>query len=456
MTPVKTALAVATFMGIMVLPEFVPALAHLKSFDWHAIPLVWDMPLPKIAGIEDAVVLEKARAQRLEILAPKNLLDPDHELDHFYEALRKGETTRVVHYGDSPTTADLVTGDVRALLQKQFGDAGAGFTLIARPWAWYNHRGVDMDSSNWKIDVAGGGGSKDPVLKDGLFGLGGATFRGSVGAVAQWKLKDRRHSVAEVAYLTQPEGGEFVFEADGAEVGTTDTSAEAPDAGFARFDLPEGSTQFTLRVTRGVVRLYGVEFSKSAPGVLYSSLGINGASVTMLSHSFNTRHWTAQLRHYDPDMVVLAYGTNESGYPEFVDSTWGLELKTAVRRVRAALPAASILLMSPMDRGDRNKDGEIETIAALPRLVDIESRIAGETGVAFFNTFQAMGGAGTMARWYAAEPRMVGGDFIHPLPGGAKIVGDLLFRALQDGFNEYKLRQLRQSAAGAAEGQSKQ
>jgi lysophospholipase L1-like esterase len=447
--PVKTVLAVLTFCVMLILPEFIPALANLKSFDWHSIPTVWDMPLPKLGGVADAVVLEKARAQRLEVMAPKNLLDPNHELDHFYEALRKGAITRVVHYGDSPTTADLVTGDIRALLQQQYGNAGTGFTLIARPWAWYNHRGVEMDSSDWKIDVAGVG-----AIKDGLFGLGGATFRGSTGAVAHWKMKDRSHRVAEVAFLPQSDGGEFTFEADGTEVGTSDTSAETADPGFARFDLPEGSTQFTLRVTRGTVRLYGVEFRKNNPGVLYSSLGINGASVTMLTHSFNTTQWTAQLRHYDPDLVVLAYGTNESGYPEFVNSTWGAELKTAVKRVRAALPGASILLMSPMDRGDRNQSGEIETIAALPHLVEIEARIAAETDVAFFNTFQAMGGAGTMARWYAAEPRMVGADFIHPMPGGAKIVGDLLFRALQDGFNEYKLRQLRETAAGAAEGQT--
>ena len=47
-----------------------------------------------------------------------------------------------------------------------------------------------------------------------------------------------------------------------------------------------------------------------------------------------------------------------------------------------------------------------------------------------------------MARWYAAEPRLVGADFIHPMPAGAKIVGELLYNALRDGYNEYKLRQL--------------
>ncbi len=91
---------------------------------------------------------------------------------------------------------------------------------------------------------------------------------------------------------------------------------------------------------------------------------MNGANITLLSHAFNGNHWTAQLHHYKPDLVVLAYGTNESGFPKFVDTTWGPELKAAVNRVRAALPNASILLMSPMDRGERNHAGEIDTIAA--------------------------------------------------------------------------------------------
>src|SRR5262249_30892745 len=94
------------------------------------------------------------------------------------------------------------------------------------------------------------------------------------------------------------------------------------------------------------------------------------------------------------------------------------------------------------DRGDRNQAGEIDTIASLPTLVQIESRIAKENGVAFFNTFQAMGGPGTMGRWFTSEPRLVGTDLIHPFPAGAKIVGELLYNALRHGYNEYKRRQL--------------
>jgi lysophospholipase L1-like esterase len=443
--PWKTVLTVATFGALLFLPQYAPALKSYRLLDPQNIPAVWQFPMPKRTAVESAAALEEVRTARLELMAPQNLVDPNHELDPFYAALLQGGVTRVLHYGDSPTTGDLITADARALLQKQFGDAGAGFVLIAKPWAWYYHRGLEMDASNWKIDVAG-----VSDLKDGMHGLGGASFQGSPGAVAHWNFQDGHSRSLDVAYLAQPDGGSFSIEADGVTAGTAHTAAAESAPGFASFDLPAGAKQVTLRVTNGVVRLFGVEFRKRSAGVIYSSLGINGANITVLSHAFNAAHWAAQLRHYKPNLVVLAYGTNESGYAQFVETTWPKELQTAVRRVQSALPEASILLMSPMDRGEKNDAGEIDTVPTLPRLVEIESHVAAEMGVAFFNTYQAMGGRGTMARWYAADPRLVGADFIHPMPGGAKIVGELLYDALRDGYNEYKLRKLNSRAGAAA------
>jgi lysophospholipase L1-like esterase len=437
--PIKTGLTVLTFIGLILLPEIAPALKNYKSLDPHDLTLVFDFPLKKQPGGPEAepLAIEELRAERQEALAPKNLLDPAHTLDGFYRSLLKGGVTRIIHYGDSPTTADLITADTRAMLQRQFGNAGSGFVLIAKPWAWYNHRGVEMEASHWKIDVAG-----SAELRDGMHGLGGVSFRGSPGAVARWKLRDTSHSSVEISYLAEPNGGAFAVDAEGSEIGTAETYAEANSPGYASFVIPPGTANVTLRVTRGTVRLYGADFRKAGAGIVYSSLGINGANVTLLSRSLNGQHWAAQLRHYQPDLVIINYGTNESGFPKFVDSTWGNELKGAVQRVHIALPGVPVLLMSPMDRGERKNGGEIDTIAAMPRLVHIEARIAQETGVAFFNTFQAMGGEGTMGRWYGAEPRLVSADFIHPMPAGARIVGELLYTALRDGFKEYKLRQL--------------
>ena len=86
--------------------------------------------------------------------------------------------------------------------------------------------------------------------------------------------------------------------------------------------------------------------------------------------------------------------------------------------------------MSPMDRGRRNGSGEIETMATIPEIVAIQRRVAHETGCGFFDTFRAMGGAGTMARWYAAQPRLVSADFIHPYPAGGKQIAVAFTREL--------------------------
>src|SRR5580704_1630759 len=386
--PIKTSLTILTLIGLLLLPRVAPALKNLASFDPQLIANVIDLPLPKLKT-ELPPDLEDLRTTRLEVRAPSNLIDPAHSLDHFYAALLKGGTTRILHYGDSPTTGDLITADARAMLQKQFGDAGVGFILIARPWAWYNHRDVEMDASGWKIDVA-----LVAQLKDGMHGLGGVSFIGSAGATARWRMKTRQDSI-EVAYLSQPDGGAFAVDAEDKELGikelgVVETSprvipetADAPTTkipAYAAFEIPAGATKFTVRVTRGTVRLYGAEFRGHSNGVIYSSLGINGANVTVLSHLVNAAHWTAVLRHYKPSLVIVNYGTNESGYPKFVDTSWAHELREVVRRLHVALPDASVLLMSPMDRGEKNSSGEIATMEALPRLVSNESKVAAETG----------------------------------------------------------------------------
>lgn len=447
--PVKTALAILTFIGLILLPRVAPALKNYESFDPQNVRAVVDLPMPKLKEDAENTPAKLAEQHRnlLASRAPSHLSDPKHALDHFYESLLKGGTTRILHYGDSPTTGDLITADARAMLQKEFGDGGTGFVLIARPWAWYSHRGVEMDASNWKIDIAG-----IAEAKDGMHGLGGVSFFGTPGATAEWRLRNGQHTSVEIAYLSQPDGGAFAVAADDQELGTVETAAETKTPGYASFKVPRGATKFTLRVTRGTVRLYGAEFRKNA-GVIYSSLGINGANVTLLSKSFNERHWAAELRHYHPDLVIVNYGTNESGFAEFVEKTWAPEMREVVRRIRAALPETSILLMSPMDRGERTSSGEIDTVPVLPRLVSLESGVAHDTGAAFFNTYEAMGGQGTMGRWYAAEPRLVGADFIHPMPAGAKIVGELLYNALRDGYNQYKLRELKNMTTSAALGE---
>ena len=440
--PRKTFWTVVTMFGMVAGLEYVPELRNYRLLDWDAVKQVGDFAPSRAMPLEpvEEAVLKPGRVYEKKVVKGQvePLSDPANSLAAFYEAIERvesgepGAKVRLAHYGDSPTTADLITADVRGLLQKRFGDAGHGFYLMAKPWAWYGHRGVDSDSSGWDIEA-----SNLVSKKDGYYGYGGVSFRGGPGSRARFRLKEAGTTRVELGFKQVAGGGSIVLEACGERVGERSTAGEEGD-GYAEFAVPESCRDLTVKVEGGAVRLYGIEFLKAAPGVVYDSLGLNGAYISVLSKFLNADHWQTQLQHYAPDVVVINYGTNESVFAAFVDKVFEKELREAIRRIRVALPGKGILVMSPMDRGERNENGQIETVPALQRLVEIEARVAKEEGVAFFNTFEAMGGNGTMAKWYSSEPRLVGADFIHPMPGGAKIIGNLLYKAMLDGYNRYK------------------
>jgi lysophospholipase L1-like esterase len=435
---------------LALLPRVAPAikgpqisqLTSLAEFNPDRTPLVPWRPHPVDEADHPFRLTKKEIAPLLE--------DANGGLDHFYAALWRTErkepnaVTRITHYGDSPTTADLITGDIRAQLQAHFGDAGHGFILLAKPWAWYQHRSVSLDGSGWQILPA-----THFETKDGLFGLGGVSFSGGASSKTRIQLADPGQSHFELYYLQQPNSGIVTITSDDKPVADIPTAGDANTPGFAAFEVAGGASELELR-PEGQVRLFGLTAEKPVPGVVYDSLGLNGASITVLSHMFNQQHWAAELRRRNPNLVVINYGTNEADFDSFVDKQYEKELREAIRRVRAALPLASVLVMSPMDRGHRTGPGDIETMATIPRIVATQRRVAAETGCGFFDTFTAMGGAGTMARWYASQPRLVSADFIHPYPAGGKIIATVLVKQLESGLTRYKLRQVRQSPASSA------
>ncbi|HEX3880113.1 MAG TPA: GDSL-type esterase/lipase family protein [Bryobacteraceae bacterium] len=444
--PISTGLTILIAGALLTLsPKLAPALkapriqelASLADFSPERTPM---SPLERHVEAAPAPVFHL----RANGAAPL-LEDSNGGLDHFYAALARterrepGAITRVSHYGDSPTTADLITGDLRAMLQARYGDAGHGFILLAKPWAWYQHRGASLSSSGWQIFPA-----TRFEIKDGIFGLGGVNFMGNAGAKTEIELDDSGQSNFDLYFESQPNGGTVEIFANGETAEPLDRISTASDraaADFASFEVPHGASSIELKAD-GPVRLFGITAEKSGPGVVYDSIGLNGASITVLSRMFNAAHWSAELQHRHPDLVTINYGTNEADFTSFIDKQYEKELREAIRRVRAALPESSILVMSPMDRGYRTGPGDIETMETIPRIVEIQRRVAAATGCGFFDTFDAMGGAGTMARWYNAQPRLVSADFIHPNPAGGKIVAAALVKQMEMGLSRYKLRRM--------------
>jgi len=378
-------------------------------------------------------------------------------MEHFYAALAQteqkqpGAITRISHFGDSPISGDLISGAARTLLQQKFGDSGHGWIFVAKPWDFYYHEGIRMEGKGWKVN--------SPMLPGGVagsYGLGGASFTASSPSASS-KIRTTRKgegsavSRFDIFYRAQPHGGSFLAYVDREEARVFSTQAEAKSSAMVSIFVEDG--RHTLKLTPqgdGPVTLYGVALERNTPGVVYDTLGMLGGTVYHLT-LFHEDTWAEDLQNRKPDLVILNFGTNESNYgylsyPEYIHN-----YSVVIQRIRAALPSASVLIMAPMDRGARDDDGDIITIPSIPILVAAQRRVARAQGVALFNTFGAMGGTGTMARWYDDAPRLVTGDFTHPTYTGAQQLGTMLVDALSKGFTEYKRNQGSQPCVPAVE-----
>ena len=446
----KTARTLIVFVALVLTPYAIPMLSPCRVLVPESVlALIHRRSIEAAAASETQGVKsenEDAASAVAEIrVRPGEIEDPTgHALDGFFASLLRTETregqTRISHYGDSPITNDGITSTVRRKLQLRFGDSGHGFILIDRPWGWYEHDGVIREASR--------GWDSNPMFisrGEHLYGLGCVSFTASaVGTSASFSTAQqgevgRSVSAFDLYFLMRPGAGDFDVAIDNQHVERVSTASNEIKSGFHRVGVTEGPHRLTIRIVgNGAVQMFGVTLESSRGGVQYDSIGVNGAFIGLLSHYLDADHWTEQLRHRNPDLVIVGYGTNESQFEKLPIEQYELDTREAIRRIRTALPGASIMLVGPMDRGMRGAGGGVVTRPMIRKLIGYQRRIAAETGCAFFDEFTAMGGEGTVARWLESRPRLMGGDFTHPTPQGSEIVGSLLYDAIAKAYEEYK------------------
>src|SRR5690606_37538536 len=299
-----------------------------------------------------AVDLEPERAPEPELDVPvygeeSPLYDPGgRAMTPFYRALRRAEAgegqARILFYGASHVAADAFTNVVRERLQAQFGDAGHGFIMPARPWRHYRHRGVDVESSRrWQTRRVTAG-TRD-VDRLGLYGIAMVSDSGN-----DWGRIDTGSKTAsrfEIYYWRQPDGGGFDVYLDGRRVERISTDAEEAGPDYAVITAEDAHHVLEVRVRgNGPVRLFGVSMERELPGVVVDTLGINGARAS--SHLYwDEQLHRAHLRRLDPSLVVLAYGTNESGDDDHPIESYEQTLRTVVARIKSTVPSASCMLI---------------------------------------------------------------------------------------------------------------
>ena len=368
-------------------------------------------------------------------------------LTHVFEALAALEDghahddVRVLQYGDSHTASDIGVSAFRRALQARFGDGGRGFVAVGRPWKTYSEDGVHtgMEGAFVSTRPPGGKSSPEPVALEGRNGLLGIGITAGKQRGRAWAEVAAPASHVELAYAEQPGGGSFDVFVDGTRTGHVSTQSADTKSGWSAFDVPDAPHRVEVRAAGdGDVVLYGMNLDRSQAGVMVDTLGINGAQI-FTPLRWNEDHFAEQMKHAAPDLVVLAYGTNEAVQPGLTDANYERAVVDMLGRVARATPTASCLLLGPPDLGWHTKGKEDwYTLPRLGEIIAMQKRVADAAGCAFFDQREAMGGPGSILQWATEPEPRANSDRVHLRRSGYTQVGTTFATDLMRAYDEWR------------------
>ena len=378
-----------------------------------------------------------------------------------------GRVVRIVQIGDSHTAGDQVTGSWRALLQARYGAAGRGILAPGRPYQGYLTRGVTVSQSpGWSVEGTFGAAWRGTGTPVGMTGYSlstvqdGASITLRADAAAAWF--DR----VSVCGIARPGAGTVTLVA-GATAEAVPLARESEGPVCQAVDLPGPADAVTLTAGGGPVTLtsWATE-ARRRGGVSVSNLGTVGAQFVHWSGRTADRVVAAELAHYRPDLLVIAFGTNEAFMPRFAAADYQARLRAGIERLRRLSPGVPILLLGAPDSATRQpalQSGEAGVAApcsagaifapraplypapdgggpafpaqpatggagawgptaALASVQAIQQRTAHDLGLAYWNWSARMGGRCTAAAWATANPPLMRGDRVHfTTPGAAEV-----------------------------------
>jgi lysophospholipase L1-like esterase len=389
-----------------------------------------------LAALALAAALSGGPGACVEALCGAPALAPVFDALAARGAIDGAPPVHILQIGDSHSAGDSITGAWRQILQARHGGGGRGVLPPGDPFPGFLPRGVRVaGSAGWRVEATFG--SAAPADPEAVFGLSGfrltaARAGASIALAAEAAAAFDRLVVCAV---TGPGAGGYVVTLGGVRGAVS--LAGPPGVDCETFRAEGLQTDAALTTQDGPVTL--LSWGSFRPGgVVVSNLGVVGAQLRHFARASDVA-LAQELRAYAPDLIVLAFGTNEGFSGRFDDGAFEEELRRQVGRLRRLSGGAPLLILGAPDaETDRRAlahnaaplPGEAPPPAvggwfeppALARVRAIQRRVAAELGVAFWDWAARMGGPGTAQDWATREPPLMRRDRVHyTTEGGAEI-----------------------------------
>jgi len=309
----------------------------------------------------------------------------------------------IVQLGDSHTAADLFSGELRKLLQTRYGDGGIGL-VPASPVPGIRNDRVIIKSEKRQWELVSARNQQSPQFPLGGYLSLPLANRSSV--VLQARDEDRQRYKVSALYQSTTSASLFVNGGQRRVLPASNGQWRFSPA-YANVGLP---VQLSVEGGRGVA-LGGwyIQGQKNA-GVTYSALGINGARLDVVDKW--QPGWRDSLKSVRPDLVILAYGTNEAFDDKLDLALYQTQLEATLVGLRKDLPQAAILLVGPPDSIKQRKARSCAARQPQPlaSVIRIQKQMAQKYKALFWDWQGFMGGPCSIAGWQAgglARPDLV-------------------------------------------------
>ncbi|MDY2633375.1 MAG: GDSL-type esterase/lipase family protein [Prevotella sp.] len=361
-------------------------------------------------------------------------------LDSFFRKLSEAggssRPVRIAYFGDSFIEGDIMTDELREMMQSRWGGEGPGWIDAAsevnrgfRRTIRQSFSGIEAYQVVSKPFDSQRQGLQQRYFIPSEHASVSIAATGAFPHASRWTTAD--------LFFKSPAGITVTARGDDGEAMVRTFE---PSDHIRMWHCDKSNRQINYRFTgvgAGAV-LYGVALESKCGVILdnYSMRGSSGHSIANIPLSV----LQSFARQRPADLIVLHFGLNavseQSNRLEL--ENYGRRMQRVIRHLREAFPDVPVLVMSVPDRACRDENG-ISTMKNIEAMVSVQTDVARKSDAAFFNLFRAMGGKGSMSA--LTRQGLANKDYTHLNHKGGKIIAGYIFRAFVKSCDSYQRQQ---------------
>ncbi len=377
-------------------------------------------------------------------------------LARFFQKLKSGTTTRIMHYGDSQLEGDRITANLRNKLQQKFSGTGLGLRPALQPYDFI-FSAVQTNSENWaRYPIYG---DVDSLVQHNRYGVMGAfsrfapltfdsvPFEKTTLYEAELNIsksnisfnRTREYKRMRLFYGNAKSPVDLKLFVNG-EMIFAETLKPDLDYDVVSCNLPAATDNVVLKFSGwDSPDIYGIELAENK-GVIVDNIALRGSSGTIFTQS-EFKHSTKMYTDLNPGLFILQFGGNIMPYTKDQNAVekYGRWFASQIKRIKQSCPNAAVIVIGPSDMSIKIKDKYI-TYEMLPAVVEALKNAALSTGSGYWDMYRAMGGHNSMPGWVNAKPELAAPDYVHFTPRGSTLISNMFYNALILEYNNYLKR----------------